>query len=153
MRENEVVDEFYQGFTEEYEKYSENYASYSRDYENYINNYMTYMKNYDINSENYASYIEQAKTRSELDEDKMKMGVIRGLIPDASSHYNKNEPEPLYRWDRRTTDHYSRPILEDFFYAALKITEDGEAGWSWPLYPLDSPLITCSAHLVIKMKA
>ena len=39
------------------------------------------------------------------------------------------------------------------FYAALKITEDGEAGWSWPLYPLDSSLITCSAHLVIKMKA
>ena len=41
----------------------------------------------------------------------------------------------------------------DFFYAALKINEDGEAGWSWPLYSLDFSLITCSAHMVIKMKA
>ena len=36
--------------------------------------------------------------------------------------------------------------MEGFFIAALKINEDGEAGWSWPLYPLDSSLITCSAH-------
>ena len=97
MRENDVVDEFYQGFNEEYEKYSENYASYSRDYENYSNNYMTYMKNYAIYSENHASYIEQAKTRSDFDEHKMNKGVIRGLIPvDASSQYKKIEPEPLY---------------------------------------------------------
>ena len=60
--------------------------------------------------------------------------------------------EPLLG-DRRTTEHYSRSNIGGLFYAALKITEDSEAGWSWPLYPLDSSLITCSAHLVIKMKA
>ena len=99
---------------------------------------MTYMKNYDINSENYASYIEQAKTRSELDEHKMNKGVISGLIPvDASSQFEKIEPEPLYSiFSKRFPRPYNFSSPPSYpLWLASKLEECWKPGSSsiWPM--------------------
>ena len=94
MRENDGIDELYQGSSEEYESYSKSYEQYSRDYENYSKNYQAYLKNYAIYSENYALYIKQVTARSELDEDKLEAAAIKESISiDACMHNKKNESE------------------------------------------------------------
>ena len=94
MRENDGIDEFYQGSSEEYESYSKSYEQYSRDYENYSKNYQAYLKNYAIYSENYALYIKQVTARSELDEEKNITAVINGSISDATILNKKIESDP-----------------------------------------------------------
>ena len=66
-----------------------------------------------------------------IDNKKLKISKLRA-DSDATFDEKCNFMRLLsfYAEDRRTTEHYSRSNMGGLSYAALKITEDGEAGWS-----------------------